>query len=217
MRLISSSPTLTNVIVAGNTAATSGGGLAVSGSSAPTTTNCAIVGNVAGEDGGGLHFEGNASASLTSVVVSHNQASGTGGGVNAAGTTDPQFTYGALWDNTPNHTAGMTDPTETGGCTVTDPAFVDVEDPSPTLWDLHLGAASELIDAGEPLAGSLDPDGSNNDIGAYGGPEAADWDLDGDGWFEWWQPGEYDPLTYPALDWDCDDRDVDVTPLSGCE
>ena len=51
---------------------------------------------------------------------------------------------------------------------------------------------------------------------ADGGPNAGSWDLDGDGYPEWWQPGPYDYATYPALGWDCDDSDPDVYPGSGC-
>ena len=54
------------------------------------------------------------------------------------------------------------------------------------------------------------------DIGAYSGPGGALWDLDVDGYPEWWQPGPYDPVSYPALGLDCDDRDPAVHPGSGC-
>jgi hypothetical protein len=84
----------------------------------------------------------------------------------------------------------------------------------PSLWDLHLAAASPLVDAGAP-SGS-DPDGSDSDIGAYGGSGAAYWDLDRDGYPEWWQPGEYDHAAYPADGWDCDDGDDNVYPGNGC-
>ena len=73
---------------------------------------------------------------------------------------------------------------------------------------------SPLIDAGDPTL--LDPDGSPSDIGAYGGPGAATWDLDWDGYYEWWQPGEYDFGTYPGQGWDCDDGDPGVYPGNGC-
>jgi len=40
-------------------------------------------------------------------------------------------------------------------------------------WDLTLQPTSALIDAGDPAVS--DPDGTNSDIGAHGGPGAANW------------------------------------------
>ena len=95
-----------------------------------------------------------------------------------------------------------------------DPLLADVTDPDPGVWDFHLQAGSPLIDAGDPTL--LDPDGSLSDIGSFGGPTAGSWDLDHDGYPEWWQPGEYDPVTYPAQGWDCNDRDAETGPDDGC-
>ena len=53
-------------------------------------------------------------------------------------------------------------------------------------------------------------------MGAYGGPGAGLWDLDGDGYFLWWMPGSYDTVAYPAQQWDCDDLDGTVQPGNGC-
>ena len=53
-------------------------------------------------------------------------------------------------------------------------------------------------------------------MGAYGGAEAGSWDLDLDGYDEWWQPGDYDFGTYPGQGWDCDDMDETAFPGSGC-
>jgi hypothetical protein len=53
-----------------------------------------------------------------------------------------------------------------------DPQFVDISSEDPLLWDLHLQGASGLIHAGDPSI--LNPDGSQSDIGAYGGP-LGDW------------------------------------------
>ena len=63
-----------------------------------------------------------------------------------------------------------------------------------------------MIDAGT----GTDNDASPADIGMFGG--TAQWDLDGDGYIQWWQPGPYDSST--GLD--CDDRDESVYPGSGC-
>jgi parallel beta helix pectate lyase-like protein/putative metal-binding protein len=94
------------------------------------------------------------------------------------------------------------------------PELVESLNPDPLLWDLHLAVGSAAIDAADPAA--TDPDGSPADLGAYGGPGADGWDIDGDGYPSWWQPGPYDAVTYPALGLDCDDRDASVHPGSGC-
>ena len=57
------------------------------------------------------------------------------------------------------------------------------------------------------------PDGSPSDMGAYGGSGAKGWNLDGDGFFEWWQVGEYDSAYVKR---DCDDLNPTVNPHSGC-
>lgn len=92
------------------------------------------------------------------------------------------------------------------------PTLLDVSDPDPWQWDLHLGATSSLVDAG--TAALLDPDGTPSDVGAYGGPAAPGFDRDRDGHPEWWLPGPYDPATSPTLD--RDDRDPAVHPGAGC-
>jgi len=68
------------------------------------------------------------------------------------------------------------------------------------------------VDAGDPAL--HDPDGSPSDIGAFGGTDASNWDLDRDAWPSWWLPGDYDPITSPWKD--CDDQDAAVYPGSGC-
>ncbi len=91
---------------------------------------------------------------------------------------------------------------------------IGLESGAPFYWDLHLALDSPLIDAGDPAV--LDPDGSRSDIGIYGGPGAASWDLDFDGYPVWWHPGPYDPAVDPGEGWDCDDGDPAVYPGNGC-
>ena len=119
-----------------------------------------------------------------------------------------------VYGNDPQDFLDLPDPTGTDGNISVDPLFTDVTSLDPDDWDLHLQLTSPLIDAGS--AATTDPDGSPADIGLYGGPDAGTFDLDHDGWYEWWQPGAYDAGTYPALGWDCDDRDEWVGPGSGC-
>ena len=89
-----------------------------------------------------------------------------------------------------------------------DPQYLDLSAADPLDWDIHLSLGSPLVDAGF----GLDPDGSTADIGSFGGPAADLWDLDGDGWPSWWQPGPYHSASYPASGLDCDDRDPEVGP-----
>jgi len=124
------------------------------------------------------------------------------------------FAHNDVWSAGVTLFQGMDDPTGSEGNLSVDPQLLDTAVPDPAAWDLHLGAASPLIDAGDPAL--LDPDGSTADMGAYGGPAAGQWDVDGDGYPEWWQPGPYDLVGYPGLGWDCDDGDATVFPGQGC-
>jgi len=120
--------------------------------------------------------------------------------------------YGCAFGNLPADFDGMTDPVGVDGNVSVDPLFLDVSAADPLTWDLHQDVTSTLVDGGDPA--DLDPDGSQADIGPYGGPTAASWDLDGDGYPEWWLPGAYDPATSPSMD--CEDQDSGVGPGTGC-
>jgi len=212
--------TLTNVVVAGNSAGTDAGGIRSSGAPGDNSillSHVAVVGNSAVENGGGLYLDGT-SATFDGIEVSGNTAGLEGGGF---WVEDPQtlsLSHSNAWDNTPqNYLADLDpawDPTGVAGNLSADPLYLDLTDPDPSLWDLHLDVVSTLIDAGDPSL--LDPDASTCDIGAYGGAGAGLWDRDQDSYPEWWQPGPYDPVNYPADGWDCDDHDPAVHPGNGC-
>lgn len=106
------------------------------------------------------------------------------------------------------NTAGGTNP-------VVDPQLVDTSGDA-VDWDLRLGGSSPLVgQGGVPFnAFSADPDGSASDLGAWSGPDADGWDLDGDGWNRFWQPGSWSG-GYAALGLECDDRSIDAAP--GCD
>lgn len=95
-----------------------------------------------------------------------------------------------------------------------DPEYLDTASVDTLDWDFHVETTSSCVDAGDPSI--LDPDGGASDIGAYGGPDAEFWDLDYDGYYEWWQPGAYDFGAYPGMNLDCDDQDDTVYPGNGC-
>ncbi|MFH1860885.1 MAG: right-handed parallel beta-helix repeat-containing protein [bacterium] len=75
----SSSPTITNCVITGNTA-WNGGGICCH-SSSPTITNCVITGNTANDCGGGIWCGWSASPTITNCIISGNTASSWGGGI----------------------------------------------------------------------------------------------------------------------------------------
>lgn len=92
-----------------------------------------------------------------------------------------------------------------------DPGFVKL-----TGDELHLTAESPLINAAVPTtsctSSTCDPDNTRPDIGPYGGPGGALWDLDLDGYFEWWWYDDYYPRpTGVSAVWDCADKAPDTT------
>ncbi len=201
---------LTNVFLAGNRASDDGGGLDLDLGEA-TLSNVSVVGNEAADMGGGVCAH-SALLSLRSTDLSGNVAAAAGGLFTDGATVD--VTFGNAWGNVPEDVVGIPDPAGQMGNLAVDPQYRDLTSADPLDWDLHLAAASDLVDAGDPAI--PDPDGGRSDIGGFGGPDAGVWDLDGDGHPSWWQPGGYDFGTYPALGWDCDDLDPTVGPGGGC-
>jgi len=179
------------------------GGLTIGGRTG-VVENVSIIGNSVNA---GLHVQ-----QATVTVTGANITGGDlGVKVNPA-TTNLTIEYSNVWDNTIDWW-NYPNPTGTDGNISIDPQHLDTSSADPADWDLHLITNSFLVDAGDPAR--LDPDGSPSDIGAWGGPDAGLWDLDGDGYPSWWQPGPYN-WAYPAQGWDCDDLDPDVIPGDGC-
>ena len=208
---------MTHAMILGNLSGASGGGLHIHGG-ALSVTNAAIVDNSAGESGGGLLLTGSepnpGEATLLNVVLASNTASVDGGAASGEHVSLFAASHCDTWANVPDDYEGLDEPSYLDGNVSIDPGLTETAAADPWDWDLHLTATSPLIDVGDPNL--LDPDGSPSDIGPYGGPDAGLWDLDLDGWYEWWQPGEYDWGYYPALGWDCDDRDAGIHPDNGC-
>ncbi len=198
---------LSNVIVAGNVADADGGGIWI-GFGMVEIAQTAVVNNTAATTGG-IHIA-DANVSLVGVSVSNNTG-GAGGGISASGMV-PDIRWSNSWGNSPDDYHGFPDPTNTSGNLSGPPQYVDRSHFDHAEWNFHVAGTSPLIDAGDPAV--TDPGGSPTDIGAYGGPGADGWDLDHDGYFLWWLPGAYDPVTSPGMD--CDDRDAAVYPGAGC-
>ena len=88
------------------------------------------------------------------------------------------------------------------------PAFLAYDDwgfPS----DLHLALTSPLIDAGDPAR--EDTDGTTSDMGTFGGAGEG-WDLDGDGYPNYFWPGTWAnaPAGFNSSDYDCNDSSPGV-------
>lgn len=162
----SSSPTITNCKIIGNTAGTSGGGIFCVLRS-PTITNCTIIDNTA-YWGGGI-FISNARPQITNCTITGNTAT-QGGGIRIT-TAGPIITNCILWGDKPSEFYISLDPggdipnirycdVESGEVTEdtiihSNPLFVDVSDPIPAQWDLHLLPSSPCIDTGSNVAPGL--------------------------------------------------------------
>lgn len=75
----SSSPTITNCNIIGNSSIGFGGGISCV-SSSPTITECKIEQNLASINGGGIFCQ-NSSATITNCIIKQNTSSGSGGGI----------------------------------------------------------------------------------------------------------------------------------------
>ena len=169
-----SSPSITNCAITGNTASGTnkvGGGLYCF-SSDPVITNCAITENAA-EDGSGI-FCSFSDPVITNCTITENTAE-NGGGIFCSFSA-PIITNCILWNDVPDEMSfDYSDPTVTysdieGGWSGLgegnidiDPLFID-----PETGDYSLQIDSPCIDAGDVYS-ALDPDGSRNDMGVFGG------------------------------------------------
>jgi len=206
--MISASVAYDSVAVLRNTSAGTCGGLYLQSGPGTLSHAAVIENNAIGGAGGGICLATVSGLMVFNTTVSDNSAS-SGGGYHCSGCSVDLMgcnTYG----NDGGNFSGMAG----GDSAELDPGHADLSGSDPLAWDLHLTADSDLVDAG--FGNILDLDDSAPDIGIYGGAAGGSWDLDWDGFPEWWQPGDYDPDIYPDDGWDCDDRDPGVFPGSGC-
>jgi len=93
-------------------------------------------------------------------IITNNRTYGVYG---PSGGQGPVLSYNDAWGNAENYhqaTPGV-------GSDSVDPLYVDT-----IAGDYHLGPGSPCIDCGNPAPEYNDPDGTRNDMGAYGGPGA---------------------------------------------
>ncbi len=209
---------LTNIDACGNTADYAGG-FHLELITDATMKNTTMVENSAAQEGGSAYvFDvdsllmennsfvaatgGNLYFSKSAVTFTNNVVAYTTDtyGVYAAdsGTdSDSDFTYNDWYDNGTDDTDGYFSFSTTASGNITDaPDFTDFSaDGRCDNDDLIPASGSALIDAGDPSI--TDPDGSDSDIGAYGGPGSSAVDADGDGYYS---------------SSDCDDDDADINP-----
>jgi len=96
----SGSPTLTNVTFSNNTAIFRGGGMYNLYSSNPTLTNVTFSSNSAGDSGGGMYNYESSSPTLTNATFSGNTVNGNGGGMFNQFSSSPTLNNVVFSDNT---------------------------------------------------------------------------------------------------------------------
>ncbi|MFC1890089.1 MopE-related protein, partial [Thermodesulfobacteriota bacterium] len=93
-----SSPTITNCTISGNSVSERGGGISCL-SSSPMITNCTISSNTANDYGGGIYCAASSSPVITNCTISGNSVSGYGGGIYCHGDGEPTITNRTIMDN----------------------------------------------------------------------------------------------------------------------
>jgi len=171
---LDSSPLLLNNIICNNTSETESAGLGVyagSGTSTTTIENCLIYGNTSGFNGGGIWVY-DANIDVINCTISDNHADTNGGGVFVNVNANADLVNSILWNDSPQEiyiASGAVTATYSDiqggwageGNIDEDPLFFD-----PVNNDFHLTELSPCIDAGDPNS-PPDPDGTIADMGRF--------------------------------------------------
>ena len=140
-----------NTVIWQNTAL-SGAGVSCD-ESLSSVVNCTITQNRAASYGGGILFDGGATKIINDIIWEN---------------TDDLYSESFGPASRPDHTdISDGDFLRVNGNLSADPLFVNPEE-----GDFRLSPESPCINAGHPAAIYNDSDGTRNDMGAYGGPEA---------------------------------------------
>lgn len=168
------SPSITNNTITENEAANSGGGI-FAGRDSSRIVNNVICKNKA-KSGGGISCDRSACNIINNTVTGNSTS--YGGGILLDGGSQKIINV-ILWQNEDDFYAGGISTTSrpdhsdigdgdfrgVNGNIMQDPQFVNPEN-----GDFRLKPDSPCVDAGNPDPIYFDPDGSRNDMGAYGGP-----------------------------------------------
>ena len=150
---ISSSMTITNNVI------TNPAGNAIWGSK----SDFQIINNVLyGNNPEAVFLSDSSNAIIKNNIIVNNSGFGISGMESASATID----YNNVWGNGENYSGNFIPGVHDLSV---DPQFVDAAN-----GNFHLQAGSQCIDAGDPASQFNDPDGSRNDLGAFGGPFAPD-------------------------------------------
>jgi len=147
---------LKNNIIVGNSAAGYGGGISVFNNGLPECVNNTVAGNTAGIWGGGIHSYGSTFAAMNNIITNNVEY-----GIFAESST-LSSTYNDVFGNGEEEYYGVT--AGIGSISLL-PRFSSTNTYRPA-------EGSPCVNAGNPDAAFNDPDGSRNDMGAYGGPLA---------------------------------------------
>ncbi len=165
-------PSLTNIIISGNVATKGAGifcGSIASSGSGPQFTNVTLVNNSATSVGGGVYCEYNGNAYFENCIFWNNLPQE----VFFRSDGDPNFISFSYSDIQGGQAGIITNNNGTvewlDGNIDLDPLFVN-----PNYSNFHLQPGSPCINTGNPDLQYNDPDGTRNDMGAYGGP-GGDW------------------------------------------
>lgn len=119
-----------------------------------------VINNTIANNNNGIYDSGGYQPVIMNNIVTGNTNVGMGC-VNSSVPTD--FSYNDVWGNGQNYYNCSPGP----GDISADPLYVNEP-----IGDFHLQTSSPCIDSGNPAPQYNDPDGTRNDMGAYGGPDA---------------------------------------------
>lgn len=164
-----SNPSIKNNLIAYNIAGQDGGGIDIYDKSNPNLVNNTIVENVA-TFGGALAFNKNCDPVFMNTIIYSNSADSSGNQVWFwDDNSNPTFTYCDIEGGSAAFGFGSDSYTFTGAYKNNmdnDPLFITGD----SLF--NLSASSPCIDAGNPDPAYNDLNGTPNDMGVYGGPDA---------------------------------------------